>query len=152
MVCQRRRRANIQTVLPIVQESERWQLWRQEEHDQLRCDRRSFLSGIIGSSALGAANLPAEAQAGPRLVGPGETSEAAIRTEVLVVGKAVSATHLAQSAVRVQPIVSQMGQAAGTAAALAVAKNTTLRSIDISELEGSGVLTLVGRAESIREC
>ncbi len=118
----------------------------------MRCDRRSFLSGIIGSSALGAANLPAEAQAGPRLVGPGETSEAAIRTEVLVVGKAVSATHLAQSAVRVQPIVSQMGQAAGTAAALAVAKNTTLRSIDISELEGSGVLTLVGRAESIREC
>jgi hypothetical protein len=55
---------------------------------------------------------------------------------LLVVGKAVSATHLAQSAVRVQPIVSQMGQAAGAAAALAVAKNTTLRSIDISELQG----------------
>jgi hypothetical protein len=28
-----------------------------------------------------------------------------------------------------------MGQAAGTAAALAVAKNTTLRSIDISDLQ-----------------
>lgn len=54
---------------------------------------------------------------------------------LLVVGKAVSATHLAQSAVRVQPIVSQMGQAAGTAAALAVEKNTALRSVELSKLQ-----------------
>jgi hypothetical protein len=55
---------------------------------------------------------------------------------LLVVGKAASSTHLAQSAIRVQPIVSQMGQAAGTAAALAVAKRTALRSLDIAELQG----------------
>lgn len=54
---------------------------------------------------------------------------------LLVVGKAASSTHLAQSAIRVQPIVSQMGEAAGTAAALAVAKNTTLRSLDVAELQ-----------------
>lgn len=54
---------------------------------------------------------------------------------LLVVGKAVSATHLAQSALRVQPIVSQMGQAAGTAAALAVGNKTALRSVEISELQ-----------------
>ncbi|MHB8897637.1 MAG: FAD-dependent oxidoreductase [Thermoguttaceae bacterium] len=54
---------------------------------------------------------------------------------LLVVGRAVSASHMAQSAVRVQPIVSQMGQAAGTAAALAVANRTSLRSIDIPRLQ-----------------
>ncbi len=54
---------------------------------------------------------------------------------LFVVGRAVSSTHLAQSAIRVQPIVSQMGQAAGTAAALAVAGNTNLRSIDIAQLQ-----------------
>lgn len=54
---------------------------------------------------------------------------------LLVVGKAVSSTHLAQSAIRVQPIVSQMGQAAGTAAALAVADKTGLRSIDVAQLQ-----------------
>ena len=32
---------------------------------------------------------------------------------LMVVGKAARATHLAQSSVRVQPIVSQLGQAAG---------------------------------------
>jgi hypothetical protein len=54
---------------------------------------------------------------------------------LFVVGRAVSSTHLAQSAIRVQAIVSQMGQAAGTAAALAVARNTGLRSIDVGELQ-----------------
>jgi hypothetical protein len=63
---------------------------------------------------------------------------------LMVVGKAVSSTHLAQSAIRVQPIVSQMGQAAGTAAAMAVAKRTTLRAIDVpalqQELRAGGML------------
>jgi hypothetical protein len=54
---------------------------------------------------------------------------------LFVVGRAVSSTHLAQSAIRVQPIVSQMGQAAGTAAALAAARKTGLRSVDIAELQ-----------------
>lgn len=54
---------------------------------------------------------------------------------LLVVGKAISSTHLAQSAVRVQPIVSQMGQAAGTAAAMAVARKTTPRTLSLAELQ-----------------
>jgi hypothetical protein len=54
---------------------------------------------------------------------------------LLVVGKAVSSTHLAQSALRVQPIVSQMGQAAGIAAAMAVARRTSLRSLDVAALQ-----------------
>ena len=63
---------------------------------------------------------------------------------LFVVGKSVSSTHLAQSAVRVQPIVSQMGQAAGTAAALSVQNKTDIRSIDIKELQhklkGAGMI------------
>jgi hypothetical protein len=54
---------------------------------------------------------------------------------LMVVGKCLSATHLAQSAVRVQCIVAQMGQAAGIAAALAVAKQTDLRSLPVREIQ-----------------
>lgn len=54
---------------------------------------------------------------------------------LFVVGKCVSATHLGMSAVRVQPIVSQMGQAAGTAAAMCVNNKTDIRSVDISGLQ-----------------
>lgn len=54
---------------------------------------------------------------------------------LMVVGKCLSATHLAQSAVRVQCIVAQMGQAAGIAAALAVAKKTDLRSLPVREIQ-----------------
>jgi hypothetical protein len=54
---------------------------------------------------------------------------------LMVVGKCLSATHLAMSAVRVQCIVSQMGQAAGAAAAIAVAQKTSLRSISVQQLQ-----------------
>jgi len=54
---------------------------------------------------------------------------------LMVVGKCLSATHLAQSAVRVQCIVAQMGQAGGIAAALAVAKQTDLRSLPVREIQ-----------------
>lgn len=53
---------------------------------------------------------------------------------LMVVGKSLSATHLAQSAVRVQCIVAQTGQAAGTAAALAATKGTCLRRLAIKEI------------------
>lgn len=54
---------------------------------------------------------------------------------LMVVGKSLSATHLAMSAVRVQCIVAQMGQAAGVAAAMAVAKKTSVRSVPIREIQ-----------------
>lgn len=53
---------------------------------------------------------------------------------LLIVGKAISGTHLAASGYRVQPIVASIGQAAGTAAAMACKKQTTPRNIDIKEL------------------
>lgn len=53
---------------------------------------------------------------------------------LLVAGKAISGTHLAASSYRVQPIVSSIGQAAGTAAALTVNSNTSLRNIDVKTL------------------
>ncbi|MEN6459686.1 MAG: FAD-dependent oxidoreductase [Thermoguttaceae bacterium] len=54
---------------------------------------------------------------------------------LLVVGKCLSATHLAMSAIRVQCIAAQTGQAAGIAAALAVTKQTNLRSIPVREIQ-----------------
>lgn len=54
---------------------------------------------------------------------------------LMVVGKSLSATHLAASAVRVQCIVAQMGQAAGTIAALAALNRTTLRSVPAREIQ-----------------
>jgi hypothetical protein len=52
-----------------------------------------------------------------------------------VIGKCISASHLAQGAVRVQTIVSQMGQAIGTAAAMCVRNKSDIRSVDIQELQ-----------------
>lgn len=49
---------------------------------------------------------------------------------LLVAGKCISATHEAISSTRVIPICMALGQAAGTAAALAVAKGTTPRELD----------------------
>lgn len=55
---------------------------------------------------------------------------------VLVAGKCVSATHEAIASTRVIPICMAQGQAAGTAAALALAHRTDLRGLDIGGLQG----------------
>lgn len=54
--------------------------------------------------------------------------------QVLVAGRCISATHEAQASTRVIPISMAIGQAAGTAAALAVAANVPPRHVDTSRL------------------
>ncbi|MCD6325303.1 FAD-dependent oxidoreductase, partial [Candidatus Bathyarchaeota archaeon] len=54
---------------------------------------------------------------------------------LLVAGRCVSSTHEAQAAIRVIPIVVAIGQAAGTAAALAVRLNIPPRELDVSLLQ-----------------
>lgn len=54
---------------------------------------------------------------------------------LLVAGRSLSATHEAQSAVRVMPPVFAMGQAAGTAAALAIEYGTEPRAIPVPQLQ-----------------
>jgi hypothetical protein len=56
---------------------------------------------------------------------------------LLVVGKAISGTHFAASSYRVQPIVASIGQAAGTAAAMVVLKQSKLRDVSIKDLQKS---------------
>lgn len=54
---------------------------------------------------------------------------------LLVAGKAISGTHIANSSYRVQPVVASIGQAAGTAAALIAQKQTDVRSAPLGELQ-----------------
>ncbi|QYN32221.1 FAD-dependent oxidoreductase [Pseudonocardia sp. DSM 110487] len=55
--------------------------------------------------------------------------------DVLVAGRCVSATHEALGAIRVMPPAFAMGEAAGTAAALAVAGGTSPRLVPVPELQ-----------------
>lgn len=54
---------------------------------------------------------------------------------LLTAGRCISATHEAIASVRIMPIVCCVGEAAGTAAALAKKDNTTLRNVDIAKLQ-----------------
>ncbi len=54
---------------------------------------------------------------------------------VLVAGRGISATHEAMSSTRVAPISAAQGQAAGTAAALAVASHTPPGAVDVAQLQ-----------------
>jgi len=54
---------------------------------------------------------------------------------LLVVGRCISATHIAMSSLRIMPICMAIGQAGGTAAALAVEKNQSPRTVDVKRLQ-----------------
>lgn len=54
---------------------------------------------------------------------------------LLVAGRCISATHEAQAAIRVIPIVVAIDQAAGTAAALAAKLKVSPRNVDVSLLQ-----------------
>lgn len=56
---------------------------------------------------------------------------------VLVAGRPVSSSHEAHSAVRVMPICSNIGEAAGIAAALLIDKKKNAKNIDIKELHST---------------
>lgn len=56
---------------------------------------------------------------------------------LLTAGRCISSTHEAQSAYRVLPIVCNIGEAAGLAAAQACKNGTDTRSIDIKELHST---------------
>lgn len=53
---------------------------------------------------------------------------------LLIAGKAISGTHLAMSAYRVQPVMASVGTAAGLAAVLAARLHTAVRNIPLPEL------------------
>ncbi|MCD6465188.1 FAD-dependent oxidoreductase, partial [Candidatus Bathyarchaeota archaeon] len=54
---------------------------------------------------------------------------------LLVAGRCISATHEAQAAIRIIPIVVAIGQGAGTAAALAAKLEVSPRDLDVSLLQ-----------------
>ncbi|MBE5039700.1 FAD-dependent oxidoreductase [Ructibacterium gallinarum] len=54
---------------------------------------------------------------------------------LLAAGRCISSTHEAQASYRIMPICSTLGQAAGTAAALALKDSCSVRAINISRLQ-----------------
>ena len=54
---------------------------------------------------------------------------------LLLAGRNISGTHMAHSSYRVMPICANLGQAAGTAAAIAIKTNTKVRDISIPLLQ-----------------
>ena len=56
-------------------------------------------------------------------------------SNLLVAGRCISSTHEAQASYRIMPIVTTLGQAAGTAAALAVKSGTGVKEIDVKTLQ-----------------
>jgi hypothetical protein len=54
---------------------------------------------------------------------------------LLTAGRIISGTHIAASSFRVQPICSNTGEAAGTAAAMAAMANTSVRNIEVPVLQ-----------------
>ncbi len=56
-------------------------------------------------------------------------------SNLLVAGRCISSTHGAQASYRIMPIVATLGQAAGTAAAIAAKHNVGVKEINVKELQ-----------------
>lgn len=54
---------------------------------------------------------------------------------LLVAGRCISSTHEAQASYRIMPFCAELGQAAGAAISVAVKNGTTLRGVDMKELQ-----------------
>lgn len=54
---------------------------------------------------------------------------------LLVAGRCISATHEAQASVRIMPIVTTLGEAAGVAAAVAAKANVGVKQADVKEIQ-----------------
>ena len=54
---------------------------------------------------------------------------------LLVAGRCLSATHEAQASVRIMPICCCLGQAVGTAAAVALKSGENVHTVDIKDLQ-----------------
>lgn len=89
-------------------------------------------------------NIPEEVKRKVKPYGIPYRALVPLNTEgLLTAGRIISGTRLAHSSYRVQPICSSIGEAAGTAAAMASLNKTSVRNIDIrklqSELDGYGL-------------
>ena len=94
--------------------------------------------------------IPAEIKRKVRPYGIPYRSLIPLDTEgLLLAGRIISGTRLANSSYRVQPICSSVGEAAGTAAAMAALGKTSVRDIDvkrlISNLDGYGLFDVYKR-------
>ena len=58
-----------------------------------------------------------------------------MKYNLVVAGRCLSATHEAQASVRIMPICCCLGEAAGTAAAIAHKTNRTAHTVDIIALQ-----------------
>ncbi|MBR6768873.1 MAG: FAD-dependent oxidoreductase, partial [Clostridia bacterium] len=56
-------------------------------------------------------------------------------SNLLVAGRCISSDHGAQASYRIMPVVCCIGEAAGVAISLAVKHNSTVREVNISELQ-----------------
>ncbi len=61
--------------------------------------------------------------------------KAADADNLLVGGRCISATHEAQASVRIMPICATTGEAAGVAAAVAVADGTAVQAVDVARVQ-----------------
>lgn len=100
-----------------------------------------FADGIARGSYSVDIHNPAGTGTDIRRLPPGEAYDIPYRCltplgfdNLLVAARCISSDHGAHSSLRVMPIVMAIGEAAGAAAAMAIANDTTTRGVDIAQL------------------